>query len=442
MPDRSQDASRLFRYTIPPRTWSKLVLQTPPNSVCRVRPEGPCDSRSVLKVYSSPDGRVRFHLRPHAESKDAIKLVVECEAGAQTQQYPIELRAGFEPTADMPAPPDDPSLEADPRQMSPALSEKEISHLPDRELLERGYPIRPTRNEVPDAYRSWRRIVSTPVEVVKPHTVSNPEVQHSAMLVQDGPASSQNWSGFILERPLNLAPLGGPTLGGAPFSWVSGVWIVPTGQVVPGVSANYAMWVGLDDGRTTPDLVQAGTSCQTVSHTMPGSITGFDMSNHYAWTELLPNQPSENVISGLPVEPGDAMFVTVWVGNAGYSPTLPGTFAFFQLINLTQSKSVLISTPLGGTTVVGSVAEWIIERPTLNPGPMKSLSLLADFTSVVMSTALARIATGAQEFVPYLSNNLAGRNKQLTMVNSSNTTLATATSLSSFTLRFDWQAAG
>ena len=97
-----------------------------------------------------------------------------------------------------------------------------------------------------------------------------------------------------------------------------GTWNVPFVTSEPGGKTYSSMWVGLDgDGET--DLVQAGTG-QEATNINLGFIQ-FTLTSYYAWTEFLPQQPNEQVISNFTVNPGDEIFTEVSVsGNEGVLP--------------------------------------------------------------------------------------------------------------------------
>jgi hypothetical protein len=264
-------------------------------------------------------------------------------------------------------------------------------------------------------------------------------------LVQEGPASFSNWSGFELRRSIlvvGTGPGGGPVRRGDPYDWIHGTWTVPatTGEFI--TPSYCAVWVGLD-GDATPDLVQAGTASNSVRYP-PSAAQGFevDVSSYWAWTQFLPQQQQSQQVN-LSVSPGDRVLVEVWMGNAGSAPTLSGSFGVFLIMNLTTGFSTQVLTPVAGSVVSGNEAVWIVERPTLffPPqgifGAFSKLSDLADYGSAVMSEAYARLTNSARGrgYVPYYNF----RDKQITMTNGS-TVLSTVTSLDSYSMRFDWHA--
>src|ERR1039458_10218656 len=108
------------------------------------------------------------------------------------------------------------------------------------------------------------------------------------------------------------------------------------------------------------DLVQAGTEQEYFEFSI------FSFSNYYAWSELLPNQPSESVISGIPVAPGNGVFTEVWIGNSNGALNASGGYELFYMHNVTTGEATEFETCLCGTVFLGREAEWIMERPTVN----------------------------------------------------------------------------
>jgi hypothetical protein len=423
----TKDATDL-RYTLAPTIHTLVPIQAAPGASCTLRVEGDSDPNCCLKAYAGPDGIARFHLRPSWEFEEVAKLSVEIVKDGKAHHCPLHIRSSYSPTKAMPSPPVEPAV---PKRkigrVVPALSVDKALRLTDEEALEQGYPLRPNPDETPQGFRTWLRAVSRPITVVEPHGISNSDRSHGKNK-QAGPATSGNWSGFELDRSIRFVPPRGIGLT-PPYDWVAGEWNVPavTGEVN---KQNFsAFWVGLD-GDGLVDLVQAGTEqdCTTFNFFF-GTITS---TTYYAWTEFLPQQPTEQVISGLTVNPGDQIYTEVWMGNAGSSPTLAGAFGVFLIMNLTTSTSTYIYTPVGNTKVSGSEAVWIMERPTVGGG----LPDLANYGSAIMSSCMARTVNAPrhQGYIAYQG----ARNQQISMVNGADT-LSTVTAIDAYSMRFDWK---
>jgi hypothetical protein len=419
------------RYTVAPLIHTPVLIRTLPHAVCSVHAEGNADPKHSLKVYADGEGVVRFHVQPSSATHDIARLEVDCAANGNLVRYPLHLRVSLEPSMEMPSPSlEKPLALRHDVRMRPTLSIDEAMHLTDEEALAKGFPLRPNPDEVPKAFNAWLRCVSMPAYRIEPHLVSNPDVTHGKRK-QHAPASSSNWCGFELLRHLTFSPTVGGGVGlSEPYDWVTGTWHVPFVTSEPNTRTYSALWVGLD-GDGTADLVQAGTE-QEATNINLGFIQ-FTLTNYYAWTEFLPQQPTEQVISNFTINPGDEIFTEVWVGGADGSLSLTGPFGRFFIMNMTTGGYAFVNTPRAPTSVSGREAVWIMERPTVGGG----LPDLANYGSAVMYNASARKANSPrhQGYVPYLG----ARNKQETMVNGADT-LSTVTAIDSNSMRFDWKA--
>ena len=419
-------------YTVAPRIHTPVAIRTLlPHALCCVHAEADSEPKHSLKVYADAEGVVRFHIQPSSATHDIARLEVDYAANGRLVRYPLRLRVSLEPTAEMPSPPvEKPLPRRDNVLMRPGLSFDEAMHLTDEEALARGYPLRPNPDEVPKAFNAWLRCVSMPGYRIEPHLVSNPDVTHGKRK-QHAPANSSNWCGFELLR----SPVLSPTIGGGitlsePYDWVTGTWHVPFVTGEPGIKTYSALWVGLDGDGTT-DLVQAGTE-QEATNVNLGFIQ-LTLTNYYAWTEFLPQQPTEQVITNFTINPGDEILTDVWVGTGDNEPSLSGAYGRFFIMNLSTGGFASLSTPRAPTSVSGREAVWIMERPTVGG----SLPDLANYGSAVMYNASARKVNSPRYkgYVPYLGV----RNKQETMVNGADT-LSTVTAIDSSSMRFDWKA--
>ncbi len=419
------------RYSVAPFIHTPVMLRTMPYAVCSVHAEGNDDPKHSLKVYADGEGVVRFHVQPSALTHDIARMEVDCATNGSVVRYPLHLRVTLDPNAEMPAPPlEKPMALRHDVRMRPGLSQDDAMRLTDEVAVAREYPMRPNPDESPHAFNTWLRCVSMPAYRVEPTLMSNPDITHGKAK-QHSTANFTNWCGYERLRSLQLSGVFGGGVGlTAPYDWVAGTWHVPfvTGQA--DVKTYSALWVGLDGDGTT-DLVQAGTE-QEATNINFGFIQ-ITLTNYYAWTEFLPQQPTEQIISNLAVNPGDEIFAEVWMGGANGSLSLNGAFGRFLMMNLTTGGYASILTARAPTTVSGREAVWIMERPTVGG----SLPALANFGSSVMFNASARRVNSArhQGYVSYLGGN----NKQDTMVNAAGAPLSTVTAIDSSSMRFDWK---
>jgi hypothetical protein len=206
-------------------------------------------------------------------------------------------------------------------------------------------------------------------------------------------STSTNWSGYAAATSLaNPAP--------GSVNTVYGAWVVPTLSPTPNDTYS-SIWVGID-GYGSGSVEQIGTE--------------HDWSNgqqqNYAWYEMYPQDSYE--IVGFPLVPGDHISAAVtYIGNNT-----------FQLIIANNTRNVYTSVPTAHTkssTAQRSSAEWIVEAPSDQTGPLP----LADFNQAFMFGCLANIngVIGA-------INNPHWQNDQLTMVRPSGAIKANTSPLS------------
>ncbi|MBV9268478.1 MAG: hypothetical protein JO061_20085 [Acidobacteriaceae bacterium] len=381
----SVGVSYASRLTVTPKAPSRIAMKVLPNGSCVLHAEGSNDSEHSLKLFADSEGQVQFHVQPLSQSADVARFQVDCQADGQSAQFPLELRADWAPTPDMPAPavPDLHSTHGG--KIRPALTPDDAAHLSAEELLRGEYPPRPNPQQAPDAYASWLRAVTKPATFVPARLMSNAGITHTHRQVTAGSETSSNWSGFELQGP--------------PFSFdsVFGTWNVPAIALgEPDKSTYSAFWIGIDgDPAADPfcfisqicDLVQEGTEQDMTEICFFGAC--FDFTNYYAWSEFLPQQQTEQVIGGFHVNPGDEIYSTFSLCSFGIYgicfSQYNGTQASFVMENISRSEYTQFYVPRGGTFVNASEAEWIMERPTVNG----SLPDLSTYLIAVMNGAYA-----------------------------------------------------
>jgi hypothetical protein len=117
-------------------------------------------------------------------------------------------------------------------------------------------------------------------------------------------------------------------------------------------------------------VLQAGTETQITKFWI------FTSTQVYAWWEWFP--AGEVKISNLPVSPGDVMYCLICADSTSHA-----TVSFSN-----QSTGVgtrFDITPPSGTTLTGNVAEWIVERPTVNG----SVANLTDYAACYFDECIA-----------------------------------------------------
>jgi hypothetical protein len=322
-------------FTIAPDVQTPIVLKTQPDAACDLHAVGTSDTRS-MRFYANGDGYVKIH----ASAREGIegRVQLDCSAKGQTVSYPLHLLASSTPTSDMPAPQSKMPVPKG-STVRPALTEAQAQSMTDDQLDKLGYPARPDVLTSPDKYAKWLERVSRPITVLPAHLVSTNVTATPANY------TSSNWSGLEAHSKTTHQ-----------YSAVTAIWDVPLILVASsdGNTDYSAFWVGLD-GDGTKDLIQAGTEQDAVE------FFGILFTNYYAWSELLPNQPTENFVSS--VNAGDEMNIEVWIGTGSGAPNPNGNLGSFRITDVSQSQEWRFDTPLDGTKYNGTEAEWIMERP-------------------------------------------------------------------------------
>jgi hypothetical protein len=367
---QSPDFAPTTSMEIRPGTQTPALITVAPNSKCNLHPQGVTDAAHSMSLFANSKGEIRFHVTAQRESDEAAEMLLDCVAAdGKSTTFPLEVSASA--SAPLSQAQALPSTELKGATHRAGLSEDEATSLSDEELAQRKYPPRPDSTVSPEAYATWLRIVSQPVTMLPAGLVARPEVSHNRGTVQAGTETSGNWSGYELKGSNRT------------YDVVEGQWYVPSVSSELGVHAYSAYWVGLD-GDGISDLVQAGTEQEYYDFSI------FSFSNYYAWSELLPNQLSESVISGIPVAPGNQVFTEVWIGNSNGALNASGGYGLFYVHNLTTGEATEFETCLCGTVFLGREAEWIMERPLVN----NALPALADYIAAVTSSAYAETVAG------------------------------------------------
>jgi hypothetical protein len=224
----------------------------------------------------------------------------------------------------------------------------------DTQLDAYGYPPRPDPNAAPDAYAIWVKSVSIPATRIVPRlratSLSSGPVQITSIAqgsrsIASG-ATSNNWSSYTIVDSANVFV--------TPKSYIYGSFIVPTAQQAFGTCSSTwdhsFEWVGID-GWNSSDVLQAGVEADA-------SCSGGTTTTFYgAWYEWFPNLSV--AILNFPIHPGDLILVYVWSTTT--------TKGHFYMVDLTtnMSSSLAFNAP-SGTSLMGTSAEWVVERPGEN----------------------------------------------------------------------------
>lgn len=440
--------NRLGAFTITPGIQNEVEVKVAPNATCWLHAQGDDDLDHRIKVFADGEGYVRFHVGTdvlRGPALDPTTLVIDTESnGCAGSKHEVVLRAAHEPTHEFPPPPKPRA----PQEFAgaieyPGMTEAEALKIRAEDAQSLGLPPRPDQSDDRGRLDTWLRLVTRPSVFIAPQLRNNPDVSHLRTgdhtltslevrvrpyeLLLEQQKDSGNWCGYERLRGRHWEFKRGMLTPAwdARFSSIHGRWTVPHAYPPVNGSAYSCTWVGIDGDGTT-DLVQAGTEHDSVE------IGLYHTAVYYAWTEFLPQQPFEQVVANFPVSRGDDVRVTVDLQWGNGVQSLAGDAAFI-ISNLTTNAWTIVNTPRGTTTVGGTEAVWITERPTVS----KSLPNLANFGTVTMTEAFAGRVDAPRSFVPYLSSNPSAENVIVRMVNGADV-LATAYGLDYQSIRFRW----
>ncbi len=248
----------------------------------------------------------------------------------------------------------------------------------DADLARYGFPARPNpfgRSAMP--YAAWARAMRAAKIRIEPQ-LRVIDRRHAPLVavhrtdsVQAAATNSLNWSGEVLLS-------GAATYGASSYVEVFAQWLLPAVQEPVGSCAGFdvmATWVGIDGASgTSGDVLQAGTEGDTACS------NGVTTQDFYPWFEWYPAVGYQ--ITNFTMYRGASVFVVVQAVNP--------TTANLTFVNLQNNTYVTgqVTAP-AGTTLKGSSAEWIVERPTVGG----SLGTLADFGLEQMSSEVAYVAS-------------------------------------------------
>jgi len=239
-----------------------------------------------------------------------------------------------------------------------------------RQLAAHRLPRRPDAKKEPEERALWERALSRTKLWITPEFEHHENVSHGPVQLV-GPkrrrgagaeevsnATSTNWSGAAAFAPADK-----------PYRFVGGQWTVPSPNTPSDGSYYASEWVGID-GWGSSDVLQAGTETQI------SKAWFFTLTQVYAWWEWYP--AGEVKISNLPVSPGDVMYCLICADSSTHA-----TVSFSnQSIGVGTRFDI---TPPAGTTLTGNVAEWIVERPSVNG----SVANLTDYAACYFDECIA-----------------------------------------------------
>jgi hypothetical protein len=248
------------------------------------------------------------------------------------------------------------------------------------ELADYGLPPRPSPARRRERAR-WDALIGAARTRIQPilqltQIVNGPVRAAAPPLNANTPGATQytlNWSGEVLLNNVT-------SYGQGSYNGIASIFNLPVARqafdTCTGGWDYLSTWAGID-GWNNNDVFQAGTESDAYCN-------GTNTQQYYTtWVEWYPG--AETRITNLPVTAGDA--VLIWMLVDG--PTTGRAI----VANLTTNQTVIMSmTAPAGTTLKGSSAEWIVERPSVN----KVVTTMSNYVQAWMSDETAS-AIGASQ---------------------------------------------
>ena len=251
-------------------------------------------------------------------------------------------------------------------------------HATAEEREKYGVPPAPDPVSAPEAFARWQKAVAIPLSL--PHSQASTPVLKTTQRIH-GPAkgvgslnsssnsvvtgTSYNWSGptvYNTQAPFKIGA-------------IEGIFVVPTAHhALSSCTGGWiysSQWPGLD-GYGSNDVLQAGVEVDAYCASGGATTASF----YSAWIEWYPNY--ETRVSAPAIHPGDMVFIEVW------SVSATSGYAYFHNYSTGQTASYALTAPTG-TTLAGTSAEWIVERPGVNGG----LATLTNYVDVAMPLGVA-----------------------------------------------------
>ena len=244
----------------------------------------------------------------------------------------------------------------------------------DAELVKFGFPPRPTPTGDGRLRRIWNGTFGRDISFTLAQFSTVPQFasQPRQISIIDN-NNSTNWSGVVVHSEagdsINLG--------------ITGTWNVPA-ITSAGSSAAQSMgiWIGIDGyDPNTAGLLQAG---------IVGKFDDVGQPIYFAWSEWLstadPVQPAQ-AFSNFSCEIGDIIEAQIWVTSPTTATVVMMNLSRFGALGAAVIRP-LVAPP--EVRVVGSSAEWIVERPQAG----QTLTTLPDYTSVNFTKAAAWSQSG------------------------------------------------
>ena len=280
-------------------------------------------------------------------------------------------------------------------------------------LRRHGLPPRPDQVAEEKGFKAWKAMVTNAKIHVEATLTQMPNIFHKpAQLTQPQGTISQSPPAGKNQTVTYSYNWSGPVIYDAnkPFatSYILGYWIVPRAQQTFRAADSTwdysSQWVGID-GFGSNDVLQAGTEVDAFDNGAGGTAQFYSF-----WIEWYPFSETRVDSTKFPVSAGDTVIVEVW----NTSPT--NGYAFLE--NLSTGKWLSFNLqPPNGTSLQGTSAEWVVERPSVNGSLARLTNYVGDaFTYCYAGGYNYRVTYyPGDDFVPtgtvYLVDMLDNNNK-------------------------------
>jgi Peptidase A4 family len=328
-------------------TWIHVHVE--PSAACVAHQVGSAPEADAASYFADSRGWVRLGV-VMPEAVPALDLGFACTglSGSEVDRVlalhaiPASAVAAGNPSPPPPTGRTIPALDGDPMSFT------------QRDLVALGYPPRPDPVRGPGAFAAWQAVVSKPTLVPDEAPIARERTLDNG--------TQPFWAGAIAS--------------GSTWSECTATWTVPWVYQDPQnlfTSYKSSAWPGLSG---TAGLVQAGTEHDLNMTTV--EVNGFPtvvwIAKYSAWYESLSDTahiasfalPS----STYPVYPYDPIYTTVYLCDANQEPDPDGVYGCMIVIdtgpNLSWNSGYKVLPTDLAPGVVGTKADWIVEKPSAN----------------------------------------------------------------------------
>ncbi|MGA7830603.1 MAG: hypothetical protein WCA21_06570 [Terracidiphilus sp.] len=364
-----------------PARFEAASITAPAGSLCTILPEGDRDPQHGIRIHVDADGVARFQAVRPTRPGAIERLTMNCtDVDRVTHSYTVDLRSA----ATFAAHPFD-ARQAN-LEVRPPLKGDPLNYTV-KELIAKGYGLRPSPKGNPTVYAQWLQAASIPVyKVGRParNLSSSPRV-----IVRAPDKVEKALPGARAGASVGSASCGSLGSNQYPCYW-TGVVLKGSHDATHNYLANYAVL-------TVPALTPGGFG---TSDALMSIWAGLDnVFQPIVWAQSSPSSASYNIEDelvdgnvarrnpGVSPSAGDSILLQEWYCDAAGNPNLNGGYGcthvtdttiglVWDCTNANDSNCSSIQIPSGFK--VGRTAEYVIENDTAQIG---STQQWPDFSS-------------------------------------------------------------